>query len=132
MPIVQASLDAGAWISTGDLLRHSRQDAHFGTETDNDVVLSGPIGPYPEGTLLSTFLSGLSESLASLSSNIFYVSGFTAGAFIQRTSVMVSAEVRLQPPQESTFSAGSVIVGLSSDAFSVSAVIMPDAPGETC
>lgn len=132
MPVMEASLAAGAWISTGDLLRHSRQDAHFGTETDVDVVLSGAIGPYAAGTPLATFLSGISDALANLSSNTFYVSGFTAGAFIQRTSVMAWAEIRLEPPQEASFAAGSILISSTADTFAASAVIMPASPVETC
>jgi len=132
METVEGSLTAGAWISSGDLLRHDRQDAHFGTEQDVDVVLAERIGPYPAGTTLAAFLAGLSDTIAHLASSVYYVGGFTADALIKGGHFLASAHIFDGAEMQSSFEARWFITGTFGDSFDMDAMILSSNPGETC
>lgn len=132
MATITGSLSAGAWISSGDLLRHDRQDAHFGTEKDDDVVLSERIGPYPAGTTLAVFLAGLSDAMAHIASNVYYVGGFAADAVIKGAHFFAAAEIFDGAEVQSSLAAQWVITGTFSDSFEMDALIAPSCSSETC
>lgn len=92
MTEIVGEISAGAVITAG-LFGHSRQHDHYGTQVDTTVVLSGPIGPFVEGTDLHTVLVWIVDHVGSLEGDVLRVTRFTAGAFIQPT-VRANAIIR--------------------------------------
>lgn len=92
--VTEASFSAGAVISAGSV-GHSRQLDHYGSQVDTTVVLSGPIGPFAEGTDLHTVLVWIIEHVGALEGDVLRVDRFTAGAFIL-PNVRAGAIIRKQ------------------------------------
>lgn len=122
---ISSSFLAEAWLADTGLQKHDRSEDHYGTETDADVVLSADIGPYPAGTTLASYLSGLQFLLNAWQKIDLYVFTFLAQWEISGGygEIPVGAEIR-----RLVFSADAVVFAVeqSSSSTTMDAFIVED------
>lgn len=103
--------------------QHSRIYDHFGTDSDELVVLSRAIGPYPAYTPIKYVLSDIFDRLAQIDSSNRYFADFTIDALVD-TSFTITLDARIFGTivQSGSFSIDATYgQGLS---FSVDAVLI--------
>jgi hypothetical protein len=83
------SADAIVGTATAQRWRHHRLRDHFGFESDENVALSAPLGPFPAGTPIHDVVDDLISRLTALESGNHYVFSFTGNGYILAPGTVV-------------------------------------------